>query len=138
MALQDKILTCVECGKEFAFTAGEQEFFAQKGFTNEPKRCKGCKAMRTRARVGKTMAKFTKLDRNDVVLGRGRAALVARKPYVEAIKAGQAGKIEIDRGERPATVKRLLQEASKETGVRVRSSWEDSSQRVLLWKRTGR
>ncbi|MFQ5880921.1 MAG: zinc-ribbon domain containing protein [Candidatus Methylomirabilales bacterium] len=46
MAFQDKILTCVECGKEFAFTAGEQEFFAQKGFTNEPKRCKSCKAVR--------------------------------------------------------------------------------------------
>lgn len=46
MALQDKILTCVECGKEFAFTAGEQEFFSQKGFTNEPKRCKSCKATR--------------------------------------------------------------------------------------------
>ncbi|MGH7382432.1 MAG: zinc-ribbon domain containing protein [Candidatus Methylomirabilales bacterium] len=46
MALQDKILVCVDCGKEFAFTAGEQEFFAQKGFTNEPKRCKSCKAMR--------------------------------------------------------------------------------------------
>lgn len=46
MAFQDKILTCVECGKEFVFTAGEQEFFAQKGFINEPKRCKSCKAIR--------------------------------------------------------------------------------------------
>lgn len=46
MAFQDKILTCVECGQQFAFTAGEQEFYAQKGFTNEPKRCKGCKALR--------------------------------------------------------------------------------------------
>jgi CxxC-x17-CxxC domain-containing protein len=46
MAFQDRILVCVECGKEFAFTAGEQEFFAQKGFTNEPKRCKTCKAMK--------------------------------------------------------------------------------------------
>lgn len=46
MSFQDRILTCVDCGKEFAFTAGEQEFFAQKGFTNEPKRCKSCKAMR--------------------------------------------------------------------------------------------
>ena len=68
------------------------------------------------------MANFTKLNAKDVVLGRGRAAFVARQPYVEAIKAGQAGKIELDRGERPATVKRLLQEASKEAGVRVRSS----------------
>ena len=88
-------------------------------------------------RAGEGMAKFTKLNPRDVALGRGRAALVARQPYVEAIKGGQAGRSELDGGERPATVKRLLQEASKEASVRVRSSWEDGSQRVLLWKRTG-
>jgi CxxC-x17-CxxC domain-containing protein len=51
MAFQDKTLTCVECGQEFTFTAGEQEFFAQKGFTNEPKRCKACKG-RQRSATG--------------------------------------------------------------------------------------
>lgn len=40
---EDKTLICQECGKEFVWTAGEQEFFAQKGFTNEPKRCKECR-----------------------------------------------------------------------------------------------
>ncbi|MBI2081324.1 MAG: zinc-ribbon domain containing protein [candidate division NC10 bacterium] len=49
MPFQDRTLTCVECGQQFVFTAGEQEFFAQKGFTNEPKRCKSCK---TRQRAG--------------------------------------------------------------------------------------
>ncbi len=39
MALSDKTLTCVECGNPFTFTAGEQEFFASRGLTNEPKRC---------------------------------------------------------------------------------------------------
>mgnify|MGYP001037249656 FL=1 len=43
MPFQDKTLTCVDCGQPFVFTAGEQEFFAQKGFQNEPKRCKACK-----------------------------------------------------------------------------------------------
>jgi hypothetical protein len=51
--------------------------------------------------------------------------------------AGQAGQIELTCGERPATVKRLLQEASKEARVRLRSSWGDSGRRVLLWKRSG-
>ncbi|MBI3079824.1 MAG: zinc-ribbon domain containing protein, partial [candidate division NC10 bacterium] len=46
MPFQDKTLTCMDCGQEFVFTAGEQEFFAQKGFTNEPKRCKACKSLR--------------------------------------------------------------------------------------------
>ena len=44
MSFQDKTLTCMDCGQSFVFTAGEQEFFAQKGFQNEPKRCKSCKA----------------------------------------------------------------------------------------------
>ncbi len=39
MALSDKTLTCVECGNSFTFTVGEQEFFASRGYTNEPKRC---------------------------------------------------------------------------------------------------
>jgi CxxC-x17-CxxC domain-containing protein len=43
---QDKILVCQECGKEFVFTAKEQEFYASKGFANEPKRCPECRAVR--------------------------------------------------------------------------------------------
>jgi CxxC-x17-CxxC domain-containing protein len=46
MEYQDRVLTCAECGAEFVFTAGEQAFFADKGFKNEPKRCKACKARR--------------------------------------------------------------------------------------------
>jgi len=39
----DKTMKCIDCGEEFIFTAGEQEFFAQRGFDNEPKRCKACR-----------------------------------------------------------------------------------------------
>jgi len=46
MEYQDKVLKCSGCGAEFVFTAGEQMFFADKGFKNEPKRCKACKAKR--------------------------------------------------------------------------------------------
>ena len=45
----DKTLVCKECGKEFVFTAGEQEFYAAKGFTNEPQRCKECRGARRNA-----------------------------------------------------------------------------------------
>ncbi|MBI2604740.1 MAG: zinc-ribbon domain containing protein [Deltaproteobacteria bacterium] len=51
MNYSDKILTCADCGKEFVFTAGEQEFFEQKGFSNLPKRCTDCKA-RKKAQSG--------------------------------------------------------------------------------------
>ena len=43
---EDKTLTCRECGNEFVFSASEQEFFAQKGFQNEPSRCPACRAAR--------------------------------------------------------------------------------------------
>jgi CxxC-x17-CxxC domain-containing protein len=46
----DRILTCADCGSEFVFTAGEQEFHASKGFTNDPRRCPSCRAARRSAR----------------------------------------------------------------------------------------
>lgn len=43
---QDKSLVCKDCDQEFVFTAGEQEFYAEKGFTNTPQRCKSCRDSR--------------------------------------------------------------------------------------------
>ena len=43
MEFQDKVLKCIDCGSDFIFTAGEQLFFHDKQFKNEPKRCKPCK-----------------------------------------------------------------------------------------------
>ena len=43
---EDKTLVCKDCGNEFIFTAGEQEFYAEKGFQNEPLRCKDCRIAR--------------------------------------------------------------------------------------------
>jgi len=43
MILTDKTLVCRDCGEEFVFTVGEQEFYQEKGFTNEPKRCPDCR-----------------------------------------------------------------------------------------------
>jgi CxxC-x17-CxxC domain-containing protein len=42
----DETLSCTDCSRSFTFTAGEQEFFAQKGFTNKPNRCPDCRAAR--------------------------------------------------------------------------------------------
>lgn len=43
---QDRYLTCRDCGTEFVFSASEQEFYAEKGFTNDPGRCPNCRAVR--------------------------------------------------------------------------------------------
>ena len=46
MSYADKSLQCRDCGATFSFTASEQDFYAQKGFTNEPTRCPSCRAQR--------------------------------------------------------------------------------------------
>jgi CxxC-x17-CxxC domain-containing protein len=52
MAYTEKSLVCSDCGKTFAFTVEEQEFYASKGFTNEPKRCPPCRQARKSERGG--------------------------------------------------------------------------------------
>ena len=52
MAYVDKTLNCVDCSATFTFSAGEQEFFAGKGFTNEPKRCPDCRQANKQQRGG--------------------------------------------------------------------------------------
>ena len=44
MEIQDKTLTCSDCGGTFVFTAGEQRFYQEKGFGHEPRRCKDCRS----------------------------------------------------------------------------------------------
>ena len=46
MSYADKTITCRDCSMDFVFTSGEQEFYAQKGFTNEPTRCQSCRQTR--------------------------------------------------------------------------------------------
>lgn len=55
---QDKTLVCKDCGEEFVFTVGEQEFYAERGFTNEPKRCRNCRNARKSAEGGKPAREF--------------------------------------------------------------------------------
>jgi len=52
MSYTDKTLNCSDCGADFTFGASEQEFFASKGFTNEPGRCPDCRAARKQQRGG--------------------------------------------------------------------------------------
>ncbi|MFC2059088.1 zinc-ribbon domain containing protein [Chloroflexota bacterium] len=52
MAYVDKTLRCSDCGVDFTFSASEQDFFASKGFVNEPGRCPDCRAARKQQRGG--------------------------------------------------------------------------------------
>ena len=62
MAFEDKELVCKDCGATFIFTAGEQEFYAEKGFENEPLRCRDCRSARKNSRnsgEGRTREMYT-------------------------------------------------------------------------------
>jgi CxxC-x17-CxxC domain-containing protein len=52
MGFKDKSLQCSDCGTAFTFTAEEQELFASRGYTNEPKRCQSCRQARKSERYG--------------------------------------------------------------------------------------
>lgn len=54
MEKQDKTIVCKDCGEEFIFTVGEQNFYEEKGFTNDPVRCKECRAKKKAERNNKT------------------------------------------------------------------------------------
>ena len=59
------------------------------------------------------------------------------KPYIDALRAGDAGSVRLGRGEKPASVKRLLTEAARQENLRIRCSWTDAQQRTLLGKKVG-
>ena len=52
MAFQDKTIVCVDCNADFTFGADEQQKFSERGFTNEPKRCKACREVRKQQQGG--------------------------------------------------------------------------------------
>jgi CxxC-x17-CxxC domain-containing protein len=76
MEYHDRTLICVECHQEFVFTAGEQLFYHDKNFKNEPKRCKACKAKR--ASLGGTTG--TRVETQTVCSQCGRQTTVPFKP----------------------------------------------------------
>lgn len=62
--LQDKTLVCKDCGAEFIFTVGEQEFYAEKGFTNEPQRCPECRKARKQQRFNNNNNNYNNNNNN--------------------------------------------------------------------------
>ena len=52
MSFQDKSIQCSDCGTTFIFSAGEQEQFASRGYTNDPKRCPSCRQARKAQQFG--------------------------------------------------------------------------------------
>jgi CxxC-x17-CxxC domain-containing protein len=83
MEFQDKVLKCIDCGADFLFTAGEQLFFHDKQFKNEPKRCKACKTKRVSV-LGVTQSErgpgFPKVETRTVCSQCGKETTVPFRP----------------------------------------------------------
>ena len=60
MTYVDRTMTCVDCGVEFIHSAADQEYYAQKGFTSDPKRCASCRASLTGDHQGSSRAERTR------------------------------------------------------------------------------
>jgi CxxC-x17-CxxC domain-containing protein len=80
MEFQDKVLKCVDCGADFVFTAGEQLFFSDKQFKNEPKRCKACKAKRAQSLGVSGQGAYNKVETRTVCSSCGKETTVPFKP----------------------------------------------------------
>lgn len=80
----DKTIVCKDCGQEFVFTASEQEFYAEKGFTNEPQRCKACRdARKANAHRGNNRANGTRVMYDAVCAECGKACQVPFEPKAD-------------------------------------------------------
>ena len=90
MSFADKILRCRDCGADFIFTAGEQEFYAMKGLMNEPGRCPACRGARRSQRDSGGMSYSTGgYDRPRREMDPGRRPRLER-PGPRQVEAGSS------------------------------------------------
>ncbi|RPJ29963.1 MAG: zinc-binding protein [Planctomycetaceae bacterium] len=88
MSIADRMLTCRDCGAQFPFTVGEQEFYASKGFTNDPTRCSTCRGSHKAQRMagspggrsGSGMDRGSRQTYTTVCAGCGGEAVVPFSP----------------------------------------------------------
>jgi CxxC-x17-CxxC domain-containing protein len=80
---EDRSLACKDCGQDFVFTAGEQEFYATKGFQNEPSRCKSCRDSRKSQFSKGGTAKAAKEMYEAVCADCGKETRVPFKPHLD-------------------------------------------------------
>lgn len=102
LAYADKTLTCRDCGSQFTFTQGEQQFYASKGLLNEPTRCPDCRANRKRS-AGATGGRSEGGYSNGSSYGGGRSEGGYREMFdVTCDSCGQPARVPFQpRGDRP-------------------------------------
>ena len=95
---EDEKLICEDCGAEFVFTAGEQEFYAEKGFNNQPVRCKACRDKRKterhleREKIKTEIKKAREIAEGGII---GVNIMVATKRYEDYVRSAVEAGVDI-------------------------------------------
>ncbi|MCS6841642.1 MAG: zinc-ribbon domain containing protein [Roseiflexus sp.] len=125
MSFANKTLTCRDCGVDFVFTAGEQEFYAQKGFANEPVRCPSCRQQRKAAGGGRSYGERNGYSRHDGYssYSSGRSGYGGERQMHSTICAacGREAQVPfVPRGDKPVYCSDCFQDQRRNSG---RSRW---------------
>lgn len=115
MSYADKTITCQDCGTEFVFTVGEQEFYAQKGFTNEPVRCPSCRQQRKASGGGRGGRGYD--SRDSYGSSRGGYSSGSREMHsATCASCGQEAKVPfVPRGDKPVYCTDCFQQQRRST-----------------------
>jgi CxxC-x17-CxxC domain-containing protein len=124
MSYADKTLACRDCGTDFVFTAGEQEFYAQKGFTNEPTRCPSCRqARKAGARNGGGYGRDSYGDSDNYGSSRGYGSSSREMHSATCASCGNEAKVPfIPRGDKPVYCSDCFQQQRGNSYASSRSS----------------
>ena len=119
MSYADKTITCRDCGMDFVFTSGEQEFYAQKGFTNEPTRCPSCRQQRKASGGGRSSS-----NDNDSYGSRGGSYGGQREMHTTTCAScGKEAQVPfVPRGDKPVYCSDCFQQQRQSSG-RSSSRW---------------
>jgi CxxC-x17-CxxC domain-containing protein len=121
MSYADKTFTCRDCGMDFVFTSGEQEFYAQKGFTNEPTRCPSCRQQR-KASNGRSGG-YDSRDSSDSSRGGGYGRGEREMHSATCASCGKEALVPfVPRGDKPVYCSDCYQQQRQSTG-RSSSRW---------------
>ncbi|ABQ90147.1 zinc-ribbon domain containing protein [Roseiflexus sp. RS-1] len=118
MSFADKTLTCRDCGVDFVFTSGEQEFYAQKGFTNEPTRCPSCRQQRKTSGGGRGYSDRNGYGRNDSYgAGRGGYGGERQMHSTTCASCGREALVPfVPRGDKPVYCSDCFQDQRRSSG----------------------
>src|SRR5579859_7102789 len=124
MSYADKTIACRDCGTDFVFTSGEQEFYAQKGFTNEPTRCPACRQARKANGGGHSSSNDSYGSRSSYSSRGGYDRGEREMHTAQCASCGREAQVPfVPRGDKPVYCSDCFQQQRQSTGGRSSNRW---------------